>query len=257
MSVLGVLGIIASVILAVALLFLPAQVTPSAMDVTTNIADGLRTISESMATTSLSLISASEVLDAARSTILTISDTVKDTKPLLESAAGVVGDVGENTLAKTNQALDTAQSAAKAVDSVLRTLGSFGAITGITYDPERPLDLAIQDVANGLDTLPEGLIEVSEKIYDTAEGFDQVSDGLDQTGGDIQELSANVRELGQRLGILSSTLEEQAEALDQLVENLPTLVWVSVIILELFVVGVMVAQVTVIVVGTRLYREND
>jgi len=42
-----------------------------------------------------------------------------------------------------------------------------------------------------------------------------------------------------------------------LVEKLPTIIWVSVIVLEFFVVGVLVAQVTVIVVGTRLYRENQ
>ncbi|MFV1858578.1 MAG: hypothetical protein ACC647_04425 [Anaerolineales bacterium] len=256
MRVLGVLGIVASVILLVAFLFLPAQVIPFTTDMTTNVAEGLRTVSGSMDSTRSSLISASEVLDAAGTTILSISDTVKDTKPLLESTAEIVGNVGENTLEKTSQALDSAQSAAQAVDKVLRGLSFVGSITGISYDPERSLGQAIEDVADGLEPLPQGLIEVSEKIYDTAERFDKVSGGLDKTGGDLQELSGDVRELGERLGSLSSTLEEQAESLDQLIEKLPTIIWVSVIVLEFFVLGVMLAQVTVIVVGNRLYREN-
>jgi methyl-accepting chemotaxis protein len=254
MRILGVLGIIASVIIFIALLFLPAQVIPFATEVTTNIADGLRTVSESMASTSSSLQSASDVLDTAAVTIVSISDTVKDTKPLLESAASVVGDVGENTLEKTNQALATAQSAASAVDGVLRGL-TFLPI-GIDYDPERSLGDSLQDVADGLAPLPEGLIDVSEKIQDTADGFDDISGGLDRTGSDIQDLSDNIRDLGERLGILSSSLEGQAKTLDRLVESLPTIIWVSLIILELFVIGVVLAQVTVIVVGGRLYREN-
>jgi methyl-accepting chemotaxis protein len=254
MRILGVLGIIASVIIFVALLFLPAQVIPFATDVTTNIADGLRTISESMASTSSSLRSASDVLDTASTTIISISDTVKDTKPLLESAADVVGDVGENTLEKTNQALASAQSAAQAVDGVLRGLAFLP--IGINYDPERSLGDSLADVADGLAPLPEGLIDISEKIQNTADGFDDISGGLDRTGSDIQDLSDNIRHLGERLGILSSSLEEQAETLDQLIERLPTIIWVSVILLELFVLSVVLAQVTVFVVGGRLYREN-
>ena len=62
--------------------------------------------------------------------------------------------------------------------------------------------------------------------------------------------------LGEILCSLSSSLDGQAETLDDLVEKRPTIVWVSVIVLEFFVIGVLLAQVTVIVVGTRLYREN-
>ena len=221
MRVLGVLGIIACVIIFVALLFLPAQVIPFATDVATNLAEGLRTISESMASTSASLRSASDVLDTAASTLESISETVRDTKPLLESAATVIGDVGENTLEKTNQALATAQSAASAVDSVLRGLAILP--IGINYDPDRSLGDSLADVADGLAPLPEGLIDVSGKIQNTADGFDDISGGLDRTGSDIQELSDNIRSLGERLGILSSSLEEQAETLDELVERIPTM----------------------------------
>lgn len=46
-----------------------------------------------------------------------------------------------------------------------------------------------------------------------------------------------MRELGERLDTLSSTLDERAEALDQQGGKLPTIIWVSVIVLELFVIG--------------------
>ena len=108
----------------------------------------------------------------------------------------------------------------------------------------------------GLEPLPEGLIEVSGKIYDTAEGFEQVSGELDQTRSELQGLSDEVRYLGERLGTLSVTLEKQATALDQLVDRLPSLIWASVVLLEMGVIGVFLAQVTAIVVGGRLHREN-
>lgn len=256
MRILGVLGIVASLIFAITLLYLPAQLIPFATDTAAAAAEGLRTISASLAQTSTSLNSASKVLDSAGSTLLNVSETVKDTKPLLESAADVVSDVGENTLEKTNQALDTAQSAASAVDTVLRNLALLGPITGITYDPERSLHQAIGDVAVGLESLPNDMIEVSEKIHDTAEGLERVSARLDQTGGDLQELSEDVRDLGERLGTLAATLDEQAEALDQLVDRLPGIIWASVVLLEMIVIGLLLAQATAIVVGGRLYREN-
>ena len=256
MRILGTIGIVASLIFAIALLYLPAQLIPFAIDTAAAASEGLRSISASMAQTSTSLKSASEVLNSAGSTLLNISETVKDTKPLLESAAGVVGDLGENTLQKTNQALDTAQSAASAVDTVLRNLAFFGPITGITYDPERSLNQAIGDVAVGLASLPSDLIEVSEKIYDTAEGFDQVSAQLDQTGGDLQEFSEDVHDLGERMGTLAATLNEQAEAVDQLVDRLPIIIWASVMLLEWVMIGVLLAHATAVVAGRRLYREN-
>lgn len=254
MRVLGVLGIVASAFLFVGLLFVPAQVIPLAEDAMTSTADALRTISDSMEATSSSLIAASDVLDSAGSTLLSISNTVKNTKPLLTSAAGVLFDVGENTLEKTNQALVTARSAASAVDGVLRALAFLP--IGINYDPENSLGDSLADIADGLAPLPEGLIDVSEKIFETAEGFDDVSSGLDQTGGDIQKLSSDVGDLGEQLGTLATSLATQADNLDGLVERIPTIVWISVVILELFVLGVLFAQVTVILVGTRLYREN-
>ncbi|TDI84023.1 MAG: hypothetical protein E2O74_05765 [Chloroflexi bacterium] len=61
--------------------------------------------------------------------------------------------------------------------------------------------------------------------------------GAGSDGRDIQELSGDVRELGERLDTLSSTLDERAEALDQRGGKLPTIIWVSVIVLELFVIG--------------------
>lgn len=256
MRILGALGIVASLILAVALLFLPARLVPTATELTVSISEGLDDLSNSIAATSSSLISASEVLEAAATTIETISETLDDTKPLLESAAAILEDVGENTLKQTNQALGTVQSAAQSVDRVLRGLALFGSLTGISYDPDRSLDQAIEDVAMGLEPLPEGLIEVSGKIYDTAEGFDQVSGELDQTRGELQGLSEEVRDLGERLGTLSVALEKQASALDQLVDRLPSLIWATVVLLELFVIGVVLANVTAVVVGGRLYREN-
>lgn len=256
MRIFGAVGIVASLILVIALLYLPARLIPFATDTAAAGAEGLRTISASMAQTSTSLNSASKVLDSAGSTLLNISETVKETKPLLESAASLVGDVGENTLETTNQALGTAQSAAGAVDTVLRNLAFFGPITGITYDPERSLQQAIGDVAVGLASLPSDLIEVSEKIYETAEGFDEVSARLNRTGADLQELSEDVHDLGERLGTLAVTLDEQAEAVDQLVDRLPTIIWASVVLLEWVMIGVILAHATAIVAGGRLYREN-
>jgi len=256
MRILGALGIATNLVFAVALLFLPARLIPTAAEFTVNISEGLSDLSNSVAATSSSLISASEVLEAAATTVEKISETLDDTQPLLESAAAILEDVGENTLKQTNQALGTVQIAAKSVDRVLRGLAVFGSLTGISYDPERSLDQAVEDVAMGLEPLPEGLIEVSGKIYDTAEGFDRVSGELDQTRRELQGLSDEVRDLGERLGILSVTLEKQAAALDQLVDRLPTLIWASVVLLEMGVIGVFLAQVTAIVVGARLYREN-
>ncbi|MCI0827440.1 MAG: hypothetical protein J4N76_06740 [Chloroflexi bacterium] len=256
MRILGMLGIAASLILAAALPFLPARLIPSATELALEVSEGLGDLSNSVAATSSSLISASEVLEAAATTIEKISETIKDTKPLLESSAAILEDVGENTLKQTNRALDTVQSAAQSVDRVLRGLAVFGAITGISYDPERSLEQAVADVATGLKSLPDGLIEVSGKIYDTAEGFDTVSGELDQTRGELQGLSDEVRDLGERLGTLSATLEKQAMALDQLVERLPTLIWASVVLMEFFLTGVLLAQATAVVVGGRLYREN-
>jgi uncharacterized phage infection (PIP) family protein YhgE len=256
MRVLGVLGIAVSIALAIALLFVPARLIPTVSEILVSAAGGLRGISGSVEQASAGMISAAQVLDSAGETVLDIAESVQNTKQLIESTAGVIETVGETTLEETNQALDSAQAAAQAVDQVLRSLSVLGAITGITYDPQRSLDQAIQDVATGLEPLPRGLIEVSDRLYETAEGFDEVSTGLDQTGGDLRQLSAELNDLGDGLGKLSVRLEDQADSLDRLVERVPLIIWLLVGVIEVLLIGVSLAQVTVINAGRQLYLEN-
>jgi hypothetical protein len=256
MRVLGVAGITVSIVLALALPFIPSRSIPTVQDALASTAEGLRGVSNSMEHASAGMLSAAELLGSAGHSVLDIAESVQTTKPLIESAAGLIETVGETTLEETNQALASAHDAAQAVDQVLRSLSVLSAVTGITYDPERSLDHSIQDIADGLQPLPQGLIDVSQRLYDTAEGFDEVSTSLDQTGDDLRRLSTELSELGRDLGELSVSLNDHADGLDRLGERVPLMIWLLVGMLEVLLIGVSLAQVTVIKAGRQLVLEN-
>lgn len=256
MRLLGVMGMAVSIMLALALPFVPSRAIPAAQNTLVSSAGALRNLSSSMERASAGMLSAAELLGNAGHSVLDISESVQNTKPLIESAARLVQTAGETTLKETSQALDSAQAAAQAVDQVLGGLSVLSSITGLTYDPDRSLAQSIRDVSSGLESLPQGMIDVSQELYDTAEGFDEVSDGLDRTGDDLLRLSSELNDLGSDLGALSTRLDEQADGLERLVERVPLIIWIAVGMLELLMVGVSLAQVTVIRVGRQLVLEN-
>lgn len=164
----------------------------------------LNTLDRALAATSEGLSVADSSLAEARSTLSSLSTTldsatraITDTQPTIVALEELTGTGLPNTLNSTQQALGSAQAAARSAEGVLRGLNFFG----LSYSPEVPLDVAIGEVSDSLGALGPPLAEVST-------GLGTAGTNLSTVAGDLAEVAVGLDALASSVGEATGVIEQ-------------------------------------------------
>lgn len=198
---------------------------------------------------------ASVALESSASSLNEVRANLEGIQPLLESVQFLLGDEAPDAIVATQQALESAQSGARAMDQVLRVLSSLSFLTGVSYEPEQPLDQALQSVSESLVPMPSALISVSEEIEAfgetlvllETEELDAIEE-IDSMSASLSGISASVSTSVEGLEILASVLDTQAQTLGRKI-------WIAVIIVELFLLQVALLQIVSAYTGGMLLQK--
>jgi hypothetical protein len=253
----GGLGALLSLI---AMILLPLNTTRAIDGIDTWIAttrDGMGSASQVIREVSLSLDQASEVFTATRATLESVAGSLEDSGPLFESLEVLIGEQTPATLTATHDALLAVEEGAATIDTVLRGLGRLEPLTGISYDPDQPLDESIAEVALVLEPLPEALILVSQDLAVATEDLDQVGTDLISVSDELDTVSESVNQLNSRLADLKDGLERTALDIEALSERVPGTLWTLVVLLEVFLLWVALGQLAVYFVGEQLPKPGN
>ncbi len=194
------------------------------------------------------------VLDGARLTLTSVAGSVEDSKPLIRSTGELLGDRIPQIIDNTRQALVSAEEGAKAIDQVLRGLASLGPITGITYNPDKPLDKAISDVAISLEPLPGELVIVRDDLESSTSDLDEVTESLEKASGDLGTFSDGLVGMEDKLAKLADDLDVIADQLTQAETQLSSLIVGALVTVELILLWFVFCQSAIFIVGSRLMR---
>ncbi|MGD2058767.1 MAG: hypothetical protein PVI04_08545, partial [Anaerolineales bacterium] len=104
------------------------------------------------------LLKTARTLDASALTLDQAQTNLQDIQPLLDSLHVLLGEEAPDTIIAMQAGLESAQSGARAMDQVLRVLSSLRFLTGVRYDPEQPLDSALQGISESLTPMPPALV---------------------------------------------------------------------------------------------------
>lgn len=212
-------------------------------------ADGLNTAQGSLDQTA-------EALDSLEVIMGSVGQAISDTAPVLDVATDLLSEQLPTTIESTQETLTSVATSAQIVDDILVGLSAIPLLGLDRYSPEVPLHQGFQEVADGLDGIPELLLTAG--------------DGLSAGAGSLQDIEAGFAAMGQGIGEAGTSLgsaqlvledyqeivSNLQETLSSVGESLPgwlrTLRWT----LTLVLVWLGVAQLGLITQGWDLLRRR-
>jgi hypothetical protein len=253
----GATGVMMSLLGIILVPFISDRANTFAKDMLTTTIGGTRSIAETMREVDDTLGDAVVVLDSASVTLVRVGGTVEDSKPLIRSTGELLGDRIPRIITDTRQALISAEEGARAIDKVLRGLAALEPITGITYSPEKPLDIAISDVAISLEPIPGELVIVRDDLASATSDLDEVIGALEKTSVGLDTFSEELVAREAKLTSLADDLDLVADRLIQTEARIPSLFVGALIAIELILLWFVLCQCAIFIVGSRLMRSGD
>ncbi|MFQ3664129.1 MAG: hypothetical protein SNJ69_17275 [Chloroflexaceae bacterium] len=199
------LGLLISVVGIIGVSYAGAALQSSLRQQLDTLERALNTTSEGLTIAEASLVEAERMVGTLSVVVAGASQAVSDTRPSLASLETLIGTRLPATIASTRQALNSASETARVVDAVLRPLSVFG----MPYDPEVPLNVAIDRVAESLDDVPPALTEI-------ADGIGTARSSADEIAGDLAEVASGLETLSGSIGKARGVVRQYQEVVGDL-----------------------------------------
>jgi uncharacterized membrane protein YdfJ with MMPL/SSD domain len=180
---------------------------------------------------------------------VSIDNSLTTTGPLLESVSTLLADEAPTTLEMTREALISAQASAQAIDRVLRGLDALSPITGVTYQPEKPLEVSLAEVAQALKPLPTAFKSIDVKLKEVDGSLNEMQPVLEGILGELNVLGESMSRLEVNLNSQADTLDTLAARLLEIVPQMPRFMQVVAVLLGLFLFWVLLGLASIYFVG--------
>ena len=247
-AVLGIGGLIASLIAGVLGIAVVATLTRSA--------------DQSLAVTVKAVETADETVALAADTLGIVSDSFDTLVPSAELAAATFEDaamvIADTTVVVTvdvPDALDAVvaampaiETAAEIIDNALRVLS----FVGVDYNPEVPFDEAVAELESAIADLPDQLRAQTEPLASLASDFEEFGVATAEITDDLTDLQRQLEEAERLLDSYASTAGEATEVVTAIREDLQWQRWLMVVVVVLVAGAFAVIQTVPILLGRRL-----
>lgn len=157
----------------------------------------LQTTSEGLAIASQSLEQADNALTSVSSAVQAAGNSVEETLPLLDTLAEVTTRELPQTIAKSQQAIQSAQASAKIIDSTLSTLASIPFIGLRGYDTTRPLSGSLAELSRSLDPISTSLASIKEPLTTSKDHLAAIGQSTREMTDDIANLQTSLSQARQ------------------------------------------------------------
>ena len=206
-------------------------------------------------------------VDALSTMLSTTAATVEDTKPVIDEINIIMAVTLPSTLEATTDSLYTAQEAAQVLESTIESLDAFRFLLSATpllgdfleqpgesYNPEKPLADSLGEVASNLEGLPDTFVEMSVNLSATDDNLETIQDNLITMSDSVGLISSSLSEYERMIIQSKSSMDDLTSILTNIQSNLPTILNGVVIVLTLFFIWLLAAQVVILSQGWELYQ---
>lgn len=206
-------------------------------------------------------------VDALSTMLSTTAATVEDTKPVLDEIDIITAVTLPSTLEATTDSLYTAQEAAQVLESTIQSLdafrfllsaaplvGDFVEQPGESYNPEKPLADSLGELASNLEGLPDTFVEMSVNLSAIDDSLETIQGNLITMSDSVGLISSSLSEYERMIIQSKSSMDDLTSILTDIQNNLPTILNGVVIVLSLFFIWLLAAQVVILSQGWELYQ---
>jgi methyl-accepting chemotaxis protein len=263
----GILGLVLSLAGLVSVWVVKPTVVGYVNSTILTLENSISTSQKAMEVTGQALSGTVASVDALSSMLSTTATTVEETQPVLDQINLMMGDTMPSTLEAATESLKTAQQAAEVLDSAIKSLDSFRAVLSATpllgafvdlpeeaYNPEVPLADSLGELATTLETLPETFTDMSSNL-------DKADDNMVSIQGNLTTMSESVDLISKSLSEYEAMVDQSQSSMDDLKSmlaniqgNLTNILNGVAIVMSLFLIWLLAAQVVILSQGWELYQ---
>jgi hypothetical protein len=220
-----------------------------------------------MAITGEALGATVDSVDALSTMLGSVATTVNDTKPVLEQVNSIMGETLPSTLSSATSSLQTAQQAAAVLDSAIQSLDSFRTVLAAAplvgafveqpsqpYNPEVPLAESLGELAASLEDLPDTFSSMSENLNKADDNLDTIQTSLVTMADNVSRISGSLGEYQAMVNQSKSSMDNIKAMLTSLQANLNNILNAIALVLSLFFLWLLAAQVVILSQGWELYQ---
>ena len=204
----------------------------------------------------------------ALSTMLSATATsVQDTQPMLDQLKVFMGEKLPATMESATDLLKAAQSGAAVADSAIKSLDAFRTVlSGVpliggfveppkqAYNPEKPLANSLGDLATGMQDLPQMFRDMAANLDKADDNLATVQTSLTTMSTSVGTISSSLSQYQAMVSQSQASMGNLTAMLTNLQNNLNTILTSVALVLSLFFLWLLAAQVVILSQGWELYQ---
>jgi len=202
MMIVGCVGVIVSLVAAVVGQVVIGDIENSVDDSLVQTNNALDVVLDSINLTQTIVDTVQSGVKSIGTTLTTVTSSLDQTSAAIDSSTKFIGGSLPDALDAVSNVMPTIQSVANSIDDALRFASQ--APFGPNYNPAKPFDEAIGELATAIDPLPEQLRQLSQDFT----GLDSSSQAISTQLG---SLATEVQRLDQQLGQVSTLVDRYAK----------------------------------------------
>lgn len=150
----------------------------------------------------------------------------------LDTSADLVGDDLRQTIIETQIALTSASSSAELIDDTLSIISRIP-FDSVNYQPEVPLHISLNTVAESMDEIPESLELIEGNLTEAGDGLRLLNDNVLELSDELTNFETDLEDSQSVLQEYRKIFDETEEQLQKFQRNLPR----NLTILAIFISG--------------------
>lgn len=223
-------------------------------------ADSLNTVEDTLVLAQTTIEDVNEGLVTVEDTAVSLSQTIRESKPLLEQVSQIASVDAPESIESVQAAIPGVAEVAGVVDDTLIILNNFAIDEnilgfpiqydlGVNYQPEQPFDETVTELGASLDGLPEqlrslepslnvasdNLTEVSSNILTISTDLGTINDRIAEVDPLLTEYIVIVNDLDQTLTETQATLNAQLQTAKMVLKVV--MIWLALMQFSLLYLG--------------------
>ena len=184
-----------------------------------------------------------------------LSTALGDISSSIETSATLIGNDLQLTIINTQVALSSAATSAEIIDNTLAFIAAIP-LLGADYQPDVPMHIGLEQVAAGLDEIPDTLETLEGNLNDTSSSLDVFSEDLTNLSENMDVFSSDLGEIQGTLDDYSTIVDHSLAKINAFQSHLSGYIWICCIFLSGVLLWLGVAQANVLMQGLAL-RNNE
>jgi hypothetical protein len=263
----GVLGLVLSLAGLIGVWVLKPTIASSLNSTIVTLNSSIITSQKAMEITGEALGSTIDSVNALSTMLGATAASVENTQPVLDQFNGFLGESLPSSLRSATTSLETAQQGAEVLDSAIRSLNTFRTLLSAApligsfveqpdqpYNPDKSLAESLGDLAADLEGLPDMFTQMAANLDKADDNLATIQSSLTIMSGSVGQISGSLAEYQAMIAQSQASMASVMAMLTNLQNNLASIMNVAAIILSLFFLWLLAAQVVIFSQGYELFQ---